>query len=217
MKGLLTLFTFFPALLCGYKSIAQQSSSRLSLVISPAIFVPVSVAVQAGVQYRIGSQLTVLAEAAYPTFTPGNTEYEKIDYFRTGIEFKYILRSDSSLSKYVSLQNNYLHREMIDEHQGIYYTKTQTFSYSNAAIKSPVFSSALKLGAELNAGKKFFFDAFIGAGLRFVFTEYEAKNVLLTSTEPPEQNLFTFDDAWKYNYTLMRLHGTAGLRLGMRL
>ena len=217
MKGLLTLFTFLPALLCGYRSVAQQSSSRLSLVVSPAIFVPVSVAVQAGVQYKFSRQLSVLAEAAFPIFIPDNTEYEKINYFRTGIEFKYILASDSSLSKYVSLQNNYLHRELVDENQGFYYTKTQTFSYSNAAINSPVFSSALKFGAELNAGKKFFLDAFIGAGLRFIFNEYQAKNVLVTSAEPPEQTLFTFDDAWKYNYTLIRLHGTAGLRLGIRL
>ena len=217
MKGLLTLFTFLPSLLCGYKSVAQQSSSRLSVVVSPAVFVPVSIAVQAGIQYKFSRQLSVLAEAAFPTFIPGNTEYEKIEYFRTGIEFKYFLKSDSSLTKYVSLQNNYLYRELVDEQQAFYYTKTQTFSYSNAVINSPVFSSALKLGVELNTGKRFFFDAFVGAGLRFIFTDYKAKNVLVTSTEPPEQNLFTFDDAWKYNYTLMRLHGTAGLRFGLRL
>ena len=84
-------------------------------------------------------------------------------------------------------------------------------------INSPVFSSALKWGIELNAGRKIFFDAFIGAGLRFIFTDYKAKNILVTSTEPPKPNIFSFDDAWKYNYTLMRLHGTAGLRLGVRL
>lgn len=216
MKGLLTLFSFLPALLCGHKVLAQRSSSRMSVMVSPALFVPVTVAVQAGVQYKANNRFAVLAEAAFPTFHPANTEYEDIDYWRTGIEFKYFFKTDSSISKYISLQNNYLYRELTDEDQAVYYSTTQTFSYTNAVIKSPVFSSAVKLGVELSAGKSFF-DAFIGAGIRFVFTEYNAKNVLLTSIEPPRQNIFKFDDAWKYNYTLIRPHATAGLRLGMRL
>jgi len=217
MKGLLSLITFLPAFFCGYKTVAQRSSSRLSIVVSPALFVPVTVAVQAGVQYRANNRFSILAEAALPTFHPDNTEYEKIEYWRTGIEFKYFMRRDSSFSKYVSLQNNYLFRELTDIDQALFYSKTQSFSYTNAVIKSPVFSSALKLGVELNAGKRFFFDAFVGGGLRFVFTQYQAKNILVTSTEPPKQGLFKFDDAWKYNYTLMRLHGSGGLRFGVRL
>jgi hypothetical protein len=217
MKELLALFMLLPSLLFGYKGITQSSSSRFSIVISPAIFIPVTVAVQGGVQYNASRRIKILAEAAVPIFYPENTQYEKIDYLRTGLEIKYVLKSDSFFTKYVSLQNNYLFRELTDVDQAFYYTKTQTFSYTNAIIKSPVLSSAVKLGVELNAGKRFFVDAFIGAGVRFIFTEYQAKTVLLTSTEPPKQNLLKFDDAWKYNYTLIRLHATAGLRFGVRL
>ena len=133
------------------------------------------------------------------------------------MEFRYFTGKDSFQSKYVAVQVNYLVRELTDDDAGFYYTKTQTFAYENAFIKSPVLSTAVKLGMELNAGKRIFFDAFAGAGLRFIFNEYMAKNVLVTSTEPPHQNLFTSDYAWKYNYTMMRIHATAGLRFGLRL
>lgn len=216
MKERLALLMLLSSLLFGYNSMAQPSSS-FSIVVSPALFVPVTVAVQAGVQYKAGRRFSILAEAAFPGFHADNTEYEKMDYFRTGLEIKYALISDSFLTKYVSVQNNYLFRELTDVDQAFYFTKTQTFSYTNATIKSPVFSSAVKLGLELKAGKRFFVDAFIGAGVRFIFTEYQVKNALVTSTQPPTQNIFKFDNAWKYNYTLVRPHATGGLRLGVRL
>lgn len=216
MKGLLAFFGILPAVLCGFKAAAQRPASRFSIVISPALFVPVTVAVQGGVQFRAG-KMSVMMEGALPTFRPDNTEYEKIDYWRSGIEFKYFLKADSNSSKYVSLQGNYMYRELMDQDQAFYYTRTQTFSYTNALIKSPVFSSALKIGVELNAGKRTYVDAFIGAGVRFIFTEYQTKNALVTSTEPPKQNIFKFDDAWKYNYTLVRPHAAAGIRFGVRL
>lgn len=217
MKELLYVFTLFPALFCGFKTAAQHSSSRFSIVLSPALFVPVTAAIQGGIEYRTSNRTSVLVEAAVPVFNPKNEQYEKIDFLRTGMEFKYFLRSDSSISKYVSIQSNYLCREFTDKDQAFYYTKKETFSYTNAVIKSPVLSTALKIGTELRAGKKLFFDAFVGAGLRFIFTDYNTKNALITSTPPPKQSLFNFDDAWSFNYTLTRLHATGGLRIGWRL
>ena len=216
MKGLLAFSVFLPALFFGCNALAQRSSS-FAVVVSPALFVPVSVAVQGGVQLKAGKKWQILTEAAFPAFYPKNTEYEEIKYWRTGLEVKYFIKGKSSSIRYFSLQNNYLFRELKDADQSFYYTRTQTFSYTNAVIQSPVLSSAFKMGVELPAGKRTFVDAFIGAGLRFIFTEYQAKTVLLTSTEPPKQNVLKFDDAWKNNYTLMRLHATAGMRFGYRL
>lgn len=216
MKQLLALLLFL-VLLQTQKSFGQDTSSRLAVVISPALFVPVSVALQAGLCYRFSSRCNVLLEAAHPTFYPNNTEYEKIRYWRTGLEVQYAYSRRSNLRRYMAVQVSYLFRKLMDEGQAFYYTKTQTFSYTNATIQSPVLATALKFGVQLPAGKKVFVDAFVGGGLRFIFTSYETVNPLVTSLEPKKQTIFKFDDAWLYNYTLKRLHATAGLRVGIRL
>lgn len=217
MKGVLKVIFFLPVVFCGPKSFAQDSAKGFSLLLSPALFVPVSVALQGGVQFKAGKRFRVLAEAAFPTFHPNNTAYEKIQYWRAGLEIKFRPRKFVSSKKYFAWQNNFLFRRLTDEGQDFYYTRSQTFSYQNAVIKTPVLSSALKLGVELPAGKKTFIDAFIGAGLRFVFTNYRTEKPLLTSTEPSKTNFLDFDNAWLYNYTLTRFHATAGLRFGFRL
>lgn len=119
--------------------------------------------------------------------------------------------------KYLSLQTNYLYRKLADREQALYYTKTQTFSYQNAIISTPVLSLAVKLGVEVPAGKRTYVDAFIGVGPRFIFTNYSAEKSLLTSLTPVKRKIFQFDDAWLFNYTLTRLHFVAGLRFGIQL
>ena len=215
MKRLLLLLCF-PSLMQAQKSFGQDTVSKVSAVVSPALFVPVSVAAQAGVQFRVGNCWSLLVEGAYPTFYPRNTEFEKIRYWRAGFEVKHYLARKKA-SRYISIQNNYLFRELTDEQDGLYYTKTQTFAYNNAVIKSPVWSSALKLGLEVPLGRKTYIDVFGGAGLRMIFNRYETETALLTSIQPNEQSFLKFDDAWVYNYTLKRIHLTAGFRFGIRL
>lgn len=217
MKRLLLVFLSLPALLQTKKSFGQDSTSKVSVVVSPALFVPVSIAAQGGFQFKLGHRFGLLAEAAFPVFYPDNTEYEKIRYWRAGLELKYYLRKKGLGQRYVSFQNNYLFRELTEEQQGRYFTKTQTFSYSNALISSPVLSSAIKLGVEVPVGKGTYFDLFFGAGLRMIFTSYKTEVALVTSLEPNRHTLLKFDDAWIYNYTLTRLHATAGVRFGFRL
>lgn len=217
MKRLLPVFFFLPVLAQTKKGLAQDTASKVAVVVSPALFVPVSVAVQAGLHVSISPRFNLVTEFAYPTFRPANTAYEKINYWRTGVELRYLYRHKPGLHRYVAAQISYLSRKLTDEGQAFYYTKTQTFSYTNAVIKSPVLALALKLGVEIPAGKRFFVDGFVGGGLRAIFTSYQTTNPLLTSLEPKQQTLLKFDDAWLYNYTLKRLHATAGLRLGWRL
>ena len=218
MKGFVALTIFLPAFFCSPKAATQDSTSRFSMLLSPALFIPVSVAVQGGMQYKAGKKWSVVIEAAFPTFYPKNTPYEKITYWRTGAEIRHWFgRKMRSSKKYLSLQTHYLYRKLADREQAFYYTKTQTFSYQNAVISTPVLSAALKLGAEVPAGKRTFVDAFIGLGPRFVFTRYNAQKSSLTSLEPVRQQFFKFDDAWLFNYTLTRIHFAAGLRFGIRL
>ena len=214
---MLSLPLFFIGLFYGRTGACQDTSSRFAVVLSPALFVPVTVAAQGGLQYRLSRHWSLLGEVAVPTFYPKNTQYETIKYLRTGIEVKYYSDAHRSNKSYVSFQSNYLFRKLTDKDQNFYYTKTQTFSYQNAFINSPVLSSAVKLGIEIKAGKRTFVDGFIGAGARFIFTTYNADKVVVTSSEPHKQNLLNFDDAWQFDYTLMRLHVTAGIRFGVRL
>jgi hypothetical protein len=195
----------------------QDTANGVSVVVSPTLFVPVSVAAQLGIQWRFSNKWSILFEGAYPTFYPSNTEFEEVRYWRAGAEGKYTLSASPMVRKYVGLQVNYLYRTLTENNTGRYYTKTNTYAYSHANINSPVLSSALKLGIEIPAGKRAYFDAFVGAGLRMVKTSYTTESALVTSIEPKTQNFFQYDDAWLFNYTLLRFHATAGFRFGFRL
>lgn len=214
MKRLL-LFFFFLALLQTHGVLGQDSLRGVSLVVSPALFVPVSVAVQPGVQVKLNRRWAVLVEGAFPSFHPTNTEYEKIEYWRGSLEVKYY-QTTKGPAKYISLHNSYLHRQLTEKEGGRYYTKTQTFAYNNAIISSPVWATAVKIGIEVNIGRRAYFDLFAGAGVRQIFTSYKSENAAVTSVEPNRQSIFSFDDAWLFNYTLRRLHATAGVRFGFQ-
>lgn len=198
------------------RSFSGDTTSKVSAVLSPALFIPVSVAVQAGLKFRLNDRWSLLVEGAYPTFYPKNTEYEKIRYWRAGLEVKrYLARKKAN--RYISIQSNYLFRQLTDEQDGLYYTKTQTYAYNNATVKSPVWASALKVGLEVPLGRKTYIDLFGGAGVRMIFNSYNTETALVTSIQPNKQTLLKFDDAWIYNYTLNRVHMTAGFRFGVRL
>ncbi len=201
----------------GQPGFAQAPPRRFSVVVSPALLVPVTVAAQAGLQCRLSKRSALLLEAAVPTFQPDNTEYESTRSLRTGFEFKYFFKEKAGAANYFSIQSNYLFRELINRNGGNYFTRTETFAYGDAHISSPVLSMAIKRGVEIAAGKRLYVDAFGGIGLRMIFTEYDAKTALVTSSEPPRPKVYDYDGAWRYNYTLTRLHATAGVRLGFRL
>lgn len=199
-----------------HRSFGQDSTSKVAVVISPALFVPVSVAAQGGVQLVLSRRFTLLAEGAYPLFEPDNTEYQNINYWRAGLEIRYQLRR-KTFKRYLAFQSNYLFRELVNTTGGNYFTRDRTFAFSNARIKSPVLSTALKLGVELPLGRRTFFDVFAGGGVRMVFTRYDTKTALPTSIEPEKQGFFKFDNAWLFNYTMLRPNITAGIRFGVWL
>jgi hypothetical protein len=209
---------FLPAFFWGQKNFGQDSTSRFCVVLSPALFVPVSVAVQGGLQYRMSKKWSVLVEGAIPAFYPHSDTYETIKYRRTGVEIKYRPGKIKSPNKYFSLQTTYLFRSLIDTDEGVVHRKAGDYVYEGATIKSPVLSNAFKMGFEAPVSKRFFADVFLGAGLRIIFNKYESKNFRLTSGEPPKNNFVLLpEEGWRFDYTLTRLHLTAGLRMGLRL
>jgi hypothetical protein len=212
----LPLFLWFVALLQNSSSFAQDSAQKIAVVVSPALFMPVTVAAQGGVQFSLGQRWALLAEGAYPLFKPLNTGFQRVDYWRAGMELRRQLRK-RSFKRYLAFQTNYLYRELEKTNGGNYYTRDRTFAYTNAVVKSPVLSTTLKLGTELPVGKRSYFDLFAGAGVRMIFNRYITQSALVTSIDPEEHNLFTFNNAWLYNFTLIRPHLTAGLRFGYRL
>jgi len=219
MKSLLPFLLFLPGLIQTQKAAGQDSASRMAVVISPALFVPVSAAVQVGVQLRLNKRCAFQAEVAYPTFYPHN-DYEKISYWRGAVEWKFYSSKPQVSGKYYAVRAAYLHRQLVDSNEGVVHQKDGEYHYNEATIKSPVLSLALIIGKEFRAkNKKFFTDVFAGAGVRRLFNHYTAKDLRLTSLDRPKDNfdwLFP-EEGWRFNYPLTRFHLTAGLRFGWRL
>jgi hypothetical protein len=218
MKRLLILFCI-PALMQTQKSVGQDSTSRLSVLFSPALFVPVSVAAQGGIQFRLNNRWSLLADAAYPTFYPNN-EYEKITYWRSGIELKLYPSRPEVRGRYYAFRLNYLYRRLFEDDEGTVQNKDGVYRFDEASIHSPVVSFALILGRELLLPKKkSFADVFLGMGIRQIFNRYQAKNLRITSIDTPRDNFGWLlpTEGWRFGYTLTRFHFTAGVRFGLHL
>lgn len=219
MKGLLAHFLFLTFFTGSYKGFAQDSLPKFTVMISPALFTPVSVALQGGVQYRLNKKWSMLMEAAYPTFYPDNS-FEEITYWRSGVELKLHAPKKEVRGRYYAIQANYLYRQLIQNDEGTVQRQDGVYRYDAATIHSPVLSLALKIGVELfSKNRKKFADVFLGAGARRLFNEYEAKNLRLTSLDPPGESFGWLlpDEGWTYDYPLTRFHFTAGVRFGWRL
>jgi len=219
MKQQLLVLLFLPVLIQTQNAFGQDSSSKVSVLFSTALFVPVSVAIQGGIQYRLNQRLSLLLEGAYPTFYPDN-DYEKISYWRSGIGFRIHSPGGSLNGKYYGFQLNYLYRELFDKDEGVVHGRDGVYRYDEAIIKSPVLSFALIVGKELTIVKgKSFADVFLGLGVRRIFNHYEAKNLRITSidTPPDDFDWLLPSEGWRFNYPLTRLHVTTGIRFGLRM
>lgn len=219
MKSLLPLFFLLPALVQTQTTVGQDSASSVAVVVSPALFVPVSVAVQAGVQARLNKRYGVVAELAYPTFYPQN-DYEKIRYWRSAVELKFYSVKHPVSGRYWAVRAAYLYRQLTDNNDGVVHRRDGEYRYDAATVNSPVLSLAFIIGKELNIkSRKLFADVFAGAGLRHLFNQYTATNLRFTSLERPKDSfewLFP-EEGWRFDYPLTRFYTTAGVRLGWRL
>jgi len=194
----------------------KPHDKTFSVLLSPALLRAPETqwGLQTGIAYQ-RPKWGVGAEAALP-FRKSHIDYATIKYLRVGLELKYYAYNDHSGKIYISLQNNYALRQMMDTNGNTYTSKRPlgVFRFSKASISSPIFSSALKFGAEVPITKNLFMDVFSGAGIRIVSTSY--KNV--ENTTPG--SLFraidccTFIPVYRYEGTFTKLHLTTGFRLG---
>lgn len=203
--------------LCVKPAAAQDSVTRLHLLVSPALFTPVAVAAQAGLLYRFPRRKGILLEGAYPTFYP-QTDYEKVRYWRVGAELRMYVKTKADRSPYYAFQASYLKRTLTDRNFGLANQGRSDFAYDSATIQSPVLSAAVKMGVELGGNSsKTFVDVFLGLGVRRLFNQYQASNLRpITRDRRSGWNIIP-TEGWRSLDPLTRFHLTAGLRFGWAL
>jgi hypothetical protein len=127
---------------------------------------------------------------------------------------------DHAGNNYVSLQAVYLHRKLTNADSGYFRTWEKMDSalwYSSAVIRCPVLAFALKTGKEFSfAHSRFYLDAFIGAGVRWVFTDYNATDIREVYL-PPSRGFFKNTPEYDAPGTHARLHLTIGIRAGWKV
>lgn len=172
---------------------------------------------QPGVQIWL-QHWSVLAQLAFPVSKP--TEFASRHYLRTSLEVKrYFKIRASDMAPYLSLEGTYAQRSFVDTNGGAYFKgpMRSRYSYSNAAIRSPIVTGAVKGGLEVELGRRFFIDVFAGAGVRSINTTY---NQVRDEASDPYSWIEVFHgprSAYRYEGQLVKLHGTIGFRLGYTL
>jgi len=149
---------------------AQKAPPRkkFAVLVSPALLRAPGIEVggQAGLQYQKG-KWALNAEVAFP-FDRTFTDFATIHAARLGIEIKRYVKDVPLVKPYVSLQTNYAIRQLVDTAGNTFFSAGSGWTqYKKAAVSAPIFTTALKWGGEFELGKRFFMDAFAGAGVRF--------------------------------------------------
>ena len=90
------------------------------------------------------------------------------------------------------------------------------FHFTSAKIHSPLFASAIKMGTEFYLAKNWYLDLFMGIGVRYINTRYDAQNVRPVSIPPPREFGY-FKDAYECDCAVTRLHATIGFRVMKQL
>jgi hypothetical protein len=205
-----------------FSLLAQQDSTRkksLLLTVSGSVLQSTRefVGIQPGIQYNFGNRWAILSELAFRVVKKEDSSYNQSRHIRISTEVKYFLSAKPKRgNSYVSINGIYIHRQWKDLNAGAYYLKNNNFeyTYSSAAVKSPVFAVALKFGREFPfpPNKNLTAEYFAGLGVRVIATQYDALNV---QPKPYKdfQEFPYFPNALDYNQTLVKLHFTAGVRI----
>lgn len=211
------LYKFFSLVIFCFFTLAGLSQEipgkTFAVLISPALLRAPETqwGLQTGVAYS-RKKWSVGIEAALP-FRKSYLDYAKIKYMRLGLEFKSYGYNVSPAKIYVSLQTNYAVRQMLDTNGNVFLSKNPrgVFSFSKASVSSPVFSSSIKVGIEVQVYKNLFLDVFSGTGVRIISTSY--KNVENTSPSffNEAKEWFDFTPVYRYEDTFTKLHLKPGL------
>jgi hypothetical protein len=211
-------YLFFAGLGCALtnSTAAQVDAGTVSAVISPAFLTSGRFGVQAGASYALSDRWTVLGELAAPV-GKNRSGREKEKFFRINTEIQRVLRL-STPNRYLAFQAGYVFRSFKATSGGMFTQSpgdTSGFSYTDAAINSPVLTNTLKIGRKLYLGERLFFDLFVGMGVRVIFTRYNANNLVPTPLSQRVDKIFPAPDpAWECNCTVARFNPAGGVRVG---
>jgi hypothetical protein len=178
---------------------------------------PFSMGIQPGFQFRVGSKFDVLTEGAFASTKRAGSFYDRLKIMKLVSEVKYYPQK-AFAGRYFSFQAGCINRKFTANDSGWYFKDTATLGYSSARIKSNLSFVSIKLGREINTGNRFFLDFFIGLGARYVCTGYEANDVYAIPDflDKRDSIIEVVGYSWEDERGVVKLHGTAGFRMGIR-
>lgn len=178
---------------------------------------PFSIGIQPGFQFRMGRKFDVLTEGTFAATKKVGNYYDRLNIIKLVSEIKYYPQK-AFAGRYFSFQAGYITRKFTANDSGWFFKGTSTIGYSSARIKSDVSFVSVKLGREINPGKKIFLDVFIGLGARYVCTVYEANDAYAMPDflDKRDSIIELAGYSWEDEGGIVKLHGTAGFRIGIR-
>ncbi len=204
---------------------ANAQENKWAISFTPALLTTsrIHYGLQAGVEYKIKSRLSLLTELAIKTGADKDSSSRNTHYFRIKPELRYLLsQRESILQPYAGIQFSYASRKWDNTSGGSYFTSKanadSSVSFDRAKISSPVLASSVQLGTLINMGPDFCLDLFMGMGVRVIDTKY-------SEVENPAKDryfrsickiMFSPDPAYWINGTVTRFHMNLGLRLVYR-
>lgn len=217
-----TVLCLLFCLFCTPPIFAQNNSidknRKYGITMSAAIF-PYKFGIQPGFQIKLGKRFDFVTDYGFTLRGRGNNQYDETHFFKLGTELKYH-SGHFVTERYFSLQTGYISRKFQAKDSGWYWKKdsSDASGYGSASIISPVLFAAIKWGREIKVGEKFFLDFFLGIGARYIRTNYNARNVYSIGHFADKRDTI-FDLAgysWEHEGEQVKLHATAGARVGIR-
>ncbi len=178
---------------------------------------PFSIGIQPGFQFRVGNKCDMLTEGTFAATKKVGNYYDRLNIIKLVSEVKYYPQK-AFAGRYYSFQAGYISRKFTANDTGWYFKDTATIGYSSARIRSNVSFVSVKLGREINPGKKIFLDFFIGLGARYVCTVYEANDTYAMPDFLDKRDgiIELAGYSWEDEGGIVKFHGTAGFRIGIR-
>jgi hypothetical protein len=217
-----TFFCLFFCLCVIDETFSQNQSNTIDQkygITMSAVFFPYKAGFQPGFQVKLGKRLGLISDFGFTLSNKGNNQYDEMHFFKLASELKYYSRH-SVTGSYFSFQAGYVHREFQAKDSGWFWREdsSDASGYSSARINSPLLFTAIKLGREMRFGKKFFLDVFLGIGARYIRTNYDAENVYTMGRFADKRdNIFELAGySWEHEGGQVKLHVTAGARVGIR-
>jgi hypothetical protein len=200
---------------------AQNQSDTIgkkyAITMSTVIF-PYKLGIQPGFQVRLGKRLGLVSDFGFALSNRGNNMYNEMHFFKLASELKYY-SGKSVTGNYFSFQAGYVYREFQAKDSGWFWREgsSDASGYSSARINSPVLFTAIKLGRERRFREKIFADVFLGIGARYIRTSYEVRDIHSIHLGGAGDSIFEIAGySWEHEGDQVKLHTTAGLRVGIR-